>query len=250
MPEETPSAQPTPSPTTDAPQKSAQGLAGLARMSTTAGAGLQEYRAINPWGVTSIVAGLASWLALLTLLLLVVPVIAILCGAVALVQVRRSHGTQSGGGLAVAGIVLGLVAGSYVTYSGIQDHRRQQASAAEIQQTVVHFGERLTASDHAGAYAMTDRRFQEAVPLATFRSVFDTFARKRLDDGRVVGITPTGASTNGRAVVTTDPATGVVTAEALLILRFPDDVTARQEIGLVRRPEGWRISHFGDWFGT
>lgn len=217
-------------------------------MSTTAGVGMQEYRAINPWAVTSVVAGIASWIALLSLILLVVPVLAIVCGAIAVSQVRKSHGTQSGGGLAVVGIVLGLLAGGYVGFSGLYEHRQRQADSTEIREVVTRLGEALAASDFEQAYSLTGPRFQERVTLGGFRETFEAFAQKRLDDGRIVSIMPTGASTNDRAQVTVDPTTGIAYAEAMLILEFPDDITARQVIGLVRTPDGWRFSHFGDWF--
>lgn len=221
---------------------------GLSRMSTTAGVGMQEYRAINPWAVTSVVAGVASWIALLSLILLVVPVLAVVCGAIAIIQVSRSHGTQSGRGLAVAGILLGLVAGGFVAVTGIQEHRQRQAYSAQIGEIITAFGKELSAGDFAEAYALTEPRFRERVTLGQFRGTFETFARKRLEDGRIVNIPPTGATTNDRAKVTIDPATGVAYAEAMLILEYPDEATARQVVRLIRTPAGWRFSSFGDWF--
>src|SRR5205085_7590050 len=83
-------------------------LARLHKMSTTAGLGTTDYVAINALAVASVFLGLASLLAMLDPLLLVLPVLAIACSIWALTQIRNSGGTQSGRGLAVLGLVLSL----------------------------------------------------------------------------------------------------------------------------------------------
>src|SRR5687767_9055265 len=68
-------------------------LAKLHRMSRTAGLGTQDYVAINVAAVVSALLGLASVLALVTSLLLVIPVAGVICGLVALYQIKDSNGT-------------------------------------------------------------------------------------------------------------------------------------------------------------
>src|SRR2546423_3462881 len=84
-------------------------LARLHKMSTTAGLGTTEYVAINPMAVATIFLGAASALALMDVTLLAVPVVTIVVGIVALRQIARSGGTQTGRGLAWGGLLLALL---------------------------------------------------------------------------------------------------------------------------------------------
>ena len=74
----------------------------------TAGVGTQRYVAINPTAVAAPDAGFGSILVFLSSMLLVIPLAGLICGIIAVVQVRRSNGTQTGMGLAVGGILLCL----------------------------------------------------------------------------------------------------------------------------------------------
>src|SRR5262245_38263315 len=84
-------------------------LAGLHPMSRTAGLGAQDYVAINPVAVTTLLLGLASSLALVTGMLLIIPIAGIICAIVGLWQIRNSNGTQSGRLLASSGMGLCIV---------------------------------------------------------------------------------------------------------------------------------------------
>src|SRR5687767_9287806 len=76
-------------------------LAGLFHMSTTAGRGTQEYVAINHTAVAAFLLGLGSLSALAHPILLLVPVAAFVCAIVAVRQINRSNGTQTGKGWAL-----------------------------------------------------------------------------------------------------------------------------------------------------
>src|SRR4051794_11833123 len=102
-------------PTTDSssPQTSEAGsetLAHLYKMSTTS-AGGQEYVAINGMAIAALLLGFGSLLALVSNVLLVVPLASVIFGVAAVLQVRGSNGTQTGRGFAVAGIALALLIG-------------------------------------------------------------------------------------------------------------------------------------------
>ena len=83
----------------------------LKKMSTTAGVGSQEYVAISPLAIVTVLTGVASVLAFLADVLLVVPLVAVVCGIIAWRQVRSSNGTQTGIGLAALGMLLALLLG-------------------------------------------------------------------------------------------------------------------------------------------
>ncbi len=60
----------------------------------------------NPLAIISLVFGILGW----TLLPFIGMIVAIVTGHLALGQIRQSAGTQSGDGLAIAGLALGYVA--------------------------------------------------------------------------------------------------------------------------------------------
>ena len=89
-------------------------LSGLRKMSTTAGVGTGDYVAINTLAIASTLLGLGSMIVPLLSdldLLQIIPLAAIITAVVAWRQIQRSNGTQSGKGLAAAGIVLALLIG-------------------------------------------------------------------------------------------------------------------------------------------
>ena len=94
----------SPEPQTDARRAAKNGdggdpLARLHRMSRTAGLGAQDYVAINVAAVLSVLLGL----------LLVIPLAGVICGIVALHQIKDSNGTQTGRGIAWTGIALSVL---------------------------------------------------------------------------------------------------------------------------------------------
>src|SRR5688572_26011279 len=76
-------------------------LHNLYRMSRTAGLGSGDYVAVNNTSVLALLLSLASLLSLLSPWVLVVCVAAIVCGVLALKQIRSSNGTQTGSLFAV-----------------------------------------------------------------------------------------------------------------------------------------------------
>src|SRR5215212_4817149 len=81
-------------------------LAHLHKMSTTAGLGSGDYVAVNGTAVFALLVGLASALALMSEVLLILPLVAIVASVMAWQQIRNSNGTQTGKGLAIAAMVL------------------------------------------------------------------------------------------------------------------------------------------------
>src|SRR3954471_20757728 len=93
-----------PRPAGDPAPDAADPLHNLYRMSRTAGLGSGDYVAINNTAILSLILGLAGVLSVLYPLLLVVSAAALVCGILALVQIRSSNGTQSGRAFAALGI--------------------------------------------------------------------------------------------------------------------------------------------------
>ena len=103
-----------PSGTANLPTEQDDALSRLARMSTTAGVGSGDYVAINTLAIASTLLGLGSLVVPLLMnsdLLQIIPLAAIVSALVAWRQIQRSNGTQTGKGLAAAGILLALLLG-------------------------------------------------------------------------------------------------------------------------------------------
>src|SRR5687768_6049715 len=94
-----------------APAAEPDPLHNLYRMSRTAGLGSGDYVAINNTSVLAFLLGLGGVLALLSPMLIIVPVAAIVCAVLAFFQIRSSNGTQSGQAFAALGVLLGLAFG-------------------------------------------------------------------------------------------------------------------------------------------
>src|SRR5580704_164893 len=75
-------------------------LVNLPKMSATAGVGVQEYVAVSVSAVFSLLLGFASLLAIMENALIVIPILALALSIVALRQINRSNGTQTGRGVA------------------------------------------------------------------------------------------------------------------------------------------------------
>ena len=164
MPEVQPSSK------TDTPDANRVGdpLAGLYHMSNTAGVSTQDYVAINVTAIAALLLGFASVLVVLSNILLVVPFVGIICGIVAIVQIRHSNQTQTGMGLAFFGLALSLLLGvGTVAYEGV-NALRVTSDEKQIAKLVHEFGHDVVAEKYDQAYQLTGERFRERVPLAAF----------------------------------------------------------------------------------
>lgn len=145
-------------------------LARLHKMSTTAGISSQEYVAINIPSLVATFLGLASTLALLEPIFLIVAATGAVCGVIALRQIRDSNGTQAGRAFAYLGIVLSVLLGGAVlamqVYQSVTTRSDQQAIAG----TITRLGEHIAADNYDAAYAMFSGRFRERVKPDKFKS--------------------------------------------------------------------------------
>lgn len=164
------SQAPTPSGGGGAPADSpgVDHLAHLFTMSTTSAAAATEYAAINTTSVIALLLGLASVVALYDWLLLVVPLVAVIVGVVAWVQIGRSNGTQTGRGMALAGIALGLLLGALVGVRAAADAARTRSDRREIAQLISTVGQKVSAGDYDGAYALFSDKFKSYVTREQF----------------------------------------------------------------------------------
>ena len=155
-------------------------LASLHKMSTTAGVTSQEYVAINIPSILALVLGLASVVAVLNPILLVIPLAAVITALAALRQIRESNGTQTGRGFAWLGIVLSLAIGGFVFAGAVSRHFQSRADRQAILAKMEELGRRIHERKYEQAYALFSARFQNRINRQAFDAGWD--AQQNLPD--------------------------------------------------------------------
>jgi hypothetical protein len=140
----------------------------LTKMSTTAGLGSGDYAAVSPIAVTAVFAGLLGGLAFLTEFLLPIPLAAAICGVIALVQIRRSNGTQTGVMLAWAGIILGVGVLAAVIGGHLLKEARERPDREAIARIINEFDQACAKQDYRAAYQLFAPPFRERVSEEEF----------------------------------------------------------------------------------
>ena len=231
------------------------GIAQLRAMSTTAGLtapGADTYRAVNPFAVASVVAGVLSLAGLLHPVFLIIPVLGVIFALIGGVQILRSRGTQAGLILLIAGLLLCTLAGGYLIQQELLARQRQTLYVDELQDWADQWGQALVEGRYADAHAMMSDGFRLNTPLERFATSFSD-----MNEGRFG--TLTSVSTN-RLVDIEQDTDGRAGARGVLTFRFdttgdsPDNVV-KQIAYFARQPsaEGedgmaWVATSFEEWF--
>jgi hypothetical protein len=214
-------------------------------MSTTAGLGTQEYVAVNVTAVVAMLFGLASLLAIASPVLLVFPIVGVGLSWIALRQVRHSNGTQTGGGLAILGLVLsGVIVAAIFGYQAVQQWHRSadnQALATLSQK----YGECIVSGKFADAYDLFDSDFQTRVSKQQFVTQLGLIQGQ----GRVGAPPIESVSWNGLAVYQPND-DGTETADSVIKVHYKGiDGDARSEARFRRTSAGeWQFDSIPDHF--
>jgi hypothetical protein len=147
-------------------------LENLHRMSTTAGVTNAGYVAVNQTAIVAALLGLASALAFFGWLLLIVPVVGIVFAVVAIRQINDSSGTQTGKGLAYAGLALCILLGGSAIARDAVSVARARGDETRIAETISRLGQAIKAGNYKDAYALHDDAFQNRVTAAQFESTW------------------------------------------------------------------------------
>jgi hypothetical protein len=224
----------------------------LFQMSRTAGVGLQDYRAVNVVSVVALMVGVASFFCIVFRdydMLLALPVLAVILGLVAAIQIARSNRTQTGIPMAVAGLLLGAGFFSYNLYARGHIARENTRFQQELSSVVQQFGAAVAAQDYAGAREHLHPRLRERIGLVTFQRVVDPILRSRA----VYGAVGQGMSLGDRVEFVRD-ASGV-SASGLMVIeldavdpRTNRNGRAREPATFARSGEDWRIADVPNWF--
>jgi len=217
----------------------------LHKMSTTAGLGSQDYVAVNVTSVVAVLFGLASLLAIASPALLVFPIVGVALSLAALRQVRQSNGTQTGGGLAILGLLFsGIITAVIFSYQGVQAlHTRadKQAIAALCQK----YGELLDQRKYADAYDLFDSDFQNRVSKSAFINTLTSIQNQGALIPPIDRI-----SLNGLAEFHADD-TGTETADSVMKIHFQgiDTGEERQAVHFKRSGDSpWMIDNIPSQF--
>lgn len=214
----------------------------LHRMSTTAGVGSQDYVAINNVAIASALLGIATLLALFGNALLIIPAVAIICGIVALRQIRLSSGTQSGRIFAWGGIALSLLISGWIISAQLSYALRARGDRAAIVQVITDLGSRARDNQWEQAYELFTDDFHKRVALDAFSQRL-----KVMLGNEVVGsLARTGSNNIVNFDYSHDDDTRAV---ALIEFYFSKSDQPAPELGtFYKTPRGWLIGGIGDLF--
>ena len=148
-------------------------LANLYKMSRTAGLGSTEYVAINGAAVTAAILGVASALAVLANVLLIIPVVGVIFGIVAIRQIADSNGTQGGRLLAWGGLVLSLALGGLIVGAQVRENLAHKADTQQLVKLIDDFDKAAKAGDVEGAYGLFATQFQQRVDRERFANLMN-----------------------------------------------------------------------------
>jgi hypothetical protein len=232
-----PDAPPPTSVPPDAQSQHDEALAHLFKMSTTS-AGGQEYVAINSTSIASVLIGVASVLVFLADVLFIVPLAGLVCAIVALVQIRRSSGTQTGTAFAVAGLVLSLGIGGFKAGQHLLVSHEANKDTVVIADIIQRLGADLHSARYDDAYDdFFSPEFKRQVDRKTFAATFEQLQGP-------MGYGPVEyAKWNGEPVAYEEVGnSGVKDATAMVMVKFKKASTAARPLfGFSNRDGTWKI---------
>jgi hypothetical protein len=221
----------------------------LHRMSTTAGVGSGEYVAVNGASIAALILGIASFLAVFSAALLIIPALAVIVAIIAFRQIGQSNGTQTGRLLATAGLIAAVGIGGWVGFQEVSGSRRDAADRVAIEQIISELGQDVRDGKPGEAYDRLGTKFKEQVPRDLFIMYMNS-ARSNQRFGTLQAITSVyDPSKPGLVKFETNPATGERTAVASGMMKFDKvDQPMRQPM-LFRQVDGqWELEAMPELF--
>jgi hypothetical protein len=226
----------------DASDGQADPLASLYKMSRTAGLGSQEYVAVNTTAVAALLLGFASSLAMVANLLLIIPLATLIIAIIAIVQIRRSAGTQTGKGLALMGL---LLAGGFVLFVGgraVMHAREARREEAAIIALIDQFGKYLSQGNYDAAWAQFSARFHERVKKDDFVALW---TRYQADDvfGKI-------QSMRWNGILEVEPQADTRIGKCVIVIDLPHIQAQDRELTSFRwsDDQGWQIDDIPKYF--
>lgn len=209
-------------------------LESLHKMSRTAGLGSTDYVAVNTTSVAALLLGMASGLAVLGPILLILPVATVVLAIMAIRQIRRSAGTQTGTLIAILGL---LIAAGCVAFIGGRHllHARQiRAEQDTIIQLIERLGQEVNKGNYDAAWDFFGERYKEKRKKEDFVNQWKLMQASPIY-GQIQSM-----RWNGILDVQTDTETGTTFARGVVLIDLPEGRQDRRE-SLFRKDEqqGW-----------
>lgn len=222
-------------------------LARLHRMSRTAGLGSTEYAAVNVAAVVTAVLGAASLLALVTPILLIIPLAGVVVGIIALRQLKASAGTQTGLIIAILGLTACVGFSAYTGYKTYAAIERDKNDKAQLSALVESLGQALAKGEYQRAYAMFDARFRDRVGFPQFEKFFVETAKPYV--GSVVSMKSNGFF----AIEAAADDVSIRRAMGTAIVQFeknPGGQPLRVDVVFRYAADQWQLFDLSQWFPT
>ena len=193
------------------------GIAGLRKMSTTAGLG-DDYQAPDPLAITAVALAVVASVVLLLPWAFAIPAAGVAAAAASLARIRRAGGTLTGRGMAWVGGAACLALLAFALLTLVTRAAQERRDAAAVDAVAAGLDAALTADNYAAAYAVFHPDFRAAVDAETFARTLENFQAAR---GEIEGV-----RTSGRYQILRDddPATPHLARTQLLI-----DLAGREE---------------------
>lgn len=221
-------------------------FAHLHKMSTTAGLGSGDYVAVNIPSVIAILLGIASSLCLMDLYFLVVPAAGVICAILALMQIRRSSGTQTGTLLAIGGLVISIAFAGTVGYRALTEYLANSRESDAIVAVINQFEADAKSSNWSHAYTLMGPAFTDKVNEKAFEDNWKAFESSPFY-GHVASVT-----WNGHLVTFTDTASGGRYAKALVRIHYTKSAETQttHEMMFHFVNGTWKIEAISSFFGA
>jgi len=218
-------------------------VTGLHRMSYIAGLGSQDYVSINLPAVAAAILGVASCLSLIWGWMILVPIAGMAFGVTAIVQVRRSNGTQTGTRAAWIGVALSALFALITGGQRVMEMRQLSIEGQKISVLCQEWGRDIAARQFDKAYGLYSNRFTDSVSLQDFRSQMEQVQGDQYT-GPVVS-----AAWNGLAQFDSETNSGVITASGMVLVTYQKVAYPARWATYFRRVNGqWKIDSMPDVF--
>ena len=226
----------------DAPSKLAghaadDPLARLHKMSATAGVAISPYVAINAASIAALLLAIAGVLGLFVPILMVIAFAGLIVAPVALIQVRRSNGTQSGRLLAYLGLgfctaIIGISTVRWAMHT-MQSRQQTQAMVAVI----ADLDRDIRAGRYDLAYQLFSADFRQRISFRSFTNQWQGIQHPKGYYGTIKSLRWNGVNANARNTGPGEPPAADI--EIAIESQFAADL--RWELHMRLENGQWRI---------
>jgi hypothetical protein len=173
----------------------------------------------------------------------VIPLATLIVAFVAIRQIRRSAGTQTGIAIAILGLLLALGFVGFIGGREVINTQRIKSETAQIQSLIESLGQDINKGDYDAAYQKFSERLQQRVTKEQFKDRLE-FLQNHAAYGKIATM-----KSNGIVDVRLDSESGQWGGIGVILLELTNGKPDRRE-AMFRRDdkEGWRIEDVQGFF--